>query len=165
MLAAPRRNAVQILTGGPGRSPAATTSHRISSAGATAAVPMTVGRDSRTNISIALFQLSFNMASDRSRWLAIELSSAAYVIESEFGRCQARSVPLRWQISHFPALSTSKMRFRPRARGFPLPRMIFCGQRVGERAGDLISRGRNTFKVSPQGDQLAHARNPRHIRD
>src|SRR5579883_910751 len=56
MLAAPRKKAVHILTGGPGRSPAATTSHRMSSAGATAAVPMTVGRDSRTSISIALFE-------------------------------------------------------------------------------------------------------------
>jgi hypothetical protein len=163
--------------------------------------------------------------------VAIELSSAVlYVAESEFGRCQARCVPLRWQISHFPALSTAKMRFRPRLAGsaiaagasrskgcanrhavaaratrarkqaavrriaikqanqgvrqFPKRRpqlgpfsycmttairsrrrMIFCGQRAGERAGDLISRGRNTFKVSSQGDQLAHARNPRHIRD
>ena len=46
MLAAPSRNAVQTLAGGPGRSSAAITSHSISSAGATAAVPMTVGRDS-----------------------------------------------------------------------------------------------------------------------
>ena len=46
MLAAPSANAVQTFSGGPGRSPAATTSHRISSAGATAAVPSTVGRDS-----------------------------------------------------------------------------------------------------------------------
>ena len=50
MLAAPSRNAAQTLAGGPGRSSAATTSHRINSAGATAAVPMTVGRDSRTSI-------------------------------------------------------------------------------------------------------------------
>jgi len=47
MLAAPSRNAVQIFSGGPGRSSAAITSHRINSAGATAAVPITVGRDSR----------------------------------------------------------------------------------------------------------------------
>src|SRR6478735_3013596 len=53
MLAAPRRNAVQTLAGGPGRSPVAITSHNISRAGATAAVPMTVGRDSRTFISMA----------------------------------------------------------------------------------------------------------------
>ena len=53
MLAAPRRNAVQTLAGGPGRSSAAITSHKISSAGATAAVPMTVGRDSRTFIGMA----------------------------------------------------------------------------------------------------------------
>ena len=45
MLAAPSRNAVQTLAGGPGRSSAATTSHSISSAGAMAAVPMTVGRE------------------------------------------------------------------------------------------------------------------------
>src|SRR5215213_2641930 len=45
MLAAPRKNALQTLAGGPGRSPAAITSHNISNAGATAAVPMTVGRD------------------------------------------------------------------------------------------------------------------------
>ena len=53
MLAAPSRNAVQTLTGGPGRSPAAITSHNISSAGATAAVPMTVGRDLRRFIGMA----------------------------------------------------------------------------------------------------------------
>src|ERR1700677_1245699 len=45
MLAAPRKNAVQTLAGGPGRSSAATTSHSTSSAGAMAAVPMTVGRE------------------------------------------------------------------------------------------------------------------------
>ena len=50
MLAAPSRNAVQTLAGGPGRSSAAITSHRIKSAGAIAAVPMTVGRDSRRSI-------------------------------------------------------------------------------------------------------------------
>src|SRR6267154_6897331 len=53
MLAAPNTNAVQTLAGGPGRSSAATTSHNISSAGATAAVPMTVGRDSRRFIRMA----------------------------------------------------------------------------------------------------------------
>ena len=53
MLAAPRRNAIQTLAGEPGRSPAAITSHKISSAGATAAVPMTVGRDSRRFIGMA----------------------------------------------------------------------------------------------------------------
>src|SRR3979490_3512481 len=53
MLAAPRRNAVQTLEGGPGCSPAAITTHNISSAGATAAGPVTVGRDSRTFISVA----------------------------------------------------------------------------------------------------------------
>jgi len=53
MLAAPNTNAVQTLAGGPGRSSAATTSHNISSAGATAAVPMTVGRDSRMSIEAA----------------------------------------------------------------------------------------------------------------
>src|ERR1700733_1642322 len=47
MLAAPRKNAVQNLVGGPGRSSAATTSHSTSSAGAMAAVPMTVGREAR----------------------------------------------------------------------------------------------------------------------
>ena len=53
MLAAPSTNAVQTLTGGPGRSPAATTSHSISSAGAMAAVPITVGRASSRFIWIA----------------------------------------------------------------------------------------------------------------
>src|SRR5271156_2916903 len=53
MLAAPSRNAVQTFSGGPGRSSAAITSHRISSAGATAAVPITVGRDSRRFIETA----------------------------------------------------------------------------------------------------------------
>src|SRR5581483_9445662 len=70
MLAAPRKKAVHILTGGPGRSPAATTSQRMSSAGATAAVPMTVGRDSRTSISITQVQLHLTLAADRARWLA-----------------------------------------------------------------------------------------------
>ena len=41
------------LGGGPGRSSAAITSHNISSAGATAAVPMTVGRDARRFIRMA----------------------------------------------------------------------------------------------------------------
>src|SRR5215475_11162928 len=45
MLAAPSTKAVHTLSGGPGRSPAATTSQRMNSAGATAAVPITVGRD------------------------------------------------------------------------------------------------------------------------
>ena len=47
MLAAPSMNAVQTLGAGPGRSSAAITSQRISSAGATAAVPITVGREAR----------------------------------------------------------------------------------------------------------------------
>src|ERR1700694_4497232 len=47
MLAAPSTKAVQTLAGGPGRSSAATTSHNTSRAGATAAVPITVGRGSR----------------------------------------------------------------------------------------------------------------------
>ena len=50
MLAAPRKKAVQTRTAGPGRSSVAITSHRNSSAGATAAVPMTVGRDSSRSI-------------------------------------------------------------------------------------------------------------------
>src|SRR5258705_2569466 len=53
MLAALSINAVQSLMGGPGRSPGAITSHNISRAGATAAVPMTVGRDSRRFIRMA----------------------------------------------------------------------------------------------------------------
>ena len=53
MLAAPSRNAVQILGAGPGRSSAAITSQRISSAGAMAAVPMTVGREARRFIGMA----------------------------------------------------------------------------------------------------------------
>src|ERR1700758_642930 len=53
MLAAPSTKAVQILAGGPGRSAAATTSQRINSAGATAAVPITVGRDARRFIWMA----------------------------------------------------------------------------------------------------------------
>src|SRR5258705_4784769 len=46
MLAAPSTKAVQTLAGGPGCSSAAITSHSNSSAGATAAAPITVGRDS-----------------------------------------------------------------------------------------------------------------------
>src|SRR5260221_9502275 len=53
MLAAPSRNAVHTLAGGPGRSSAAITSHKISSAGATAAVPITVGSASRRFIGAA----------------------------------------------------------------------------------------------------------------
>src|SRR3954447_1455478 len=53
MLAAPRKNALHTLAGGPGRSPAAITSHNISSAGATAAVPITVGSDARRFIGRA----------------------------------------------------------------------------------------------------------------
>src|SRR6516165_3644220 len=59
ILAAPSRKALQTLAGGPGRSSAATTSQSTSSAGATAAVPITVGRDSRTSIQVgkyAIFQ-------------------------------------------------------------------------------------------------------------
>ncbi len=68
MLAAPSRNAAHTLAGGPGRSPAAITSHRISSAGATAAVPMTVGRDSSRFIEVAdmpFFRLSTALNFDR----------------------------------------------------------------------------------------------------
>src|ERR1700678_3247735 len=53
MLAAPSTNAVQTLAGGPGRSSAAITSHNTSSAGAIAAVPMTVGREARRFIGMA----------------------------------------------------------------------------------------------------------------
>ncbi len=52
MLAAPSRNAVQTWAGGPGRSSAAMTSHSISSAGAMAAVPMTVGNASIRYIGV-----------------------------------------------------------------------------------------------------------------
>src|SRR6266576_2753422 len=52
MLAAPSRNAIQTLAGDPGRSPAAITSHNISSAGATAAAPTTLGRDARRFIDV-----------------------------------------------------------------------------------------------------------------
>src|SRR6478672_6298256 len=58
MLAAPRRNAVHTFAGGPGLSPAAITSHKSSSAGATAAVPMTVGRDARRFIGAANREVS-----------------------------------------------------------------------------------------------------------
>src|SRR3954462_11010244 len=54
MLAAPRKNAIQTLAGDPGRSPAAITSHKINSAGATAAAPMTLGRDERRFIEFVL---------------------------------------------------------------------------------------------------------------
>lgn len=53
MLAAPRKKAAHTFAGGPGRSPAAITSHSISSAGATAAVPITLGRDARRFIGAA----------------------------------------------------------------------------------------------------------------
>ena len=53
ILAAPSRNAVQTLAGGPGRSSAAITSHNTNSAGATAAVPMTVGSDARRFMAMA----------------------------------------------------------------------------------------------------------------
>src|ERR1700712_3813485 len=47
ILAAPSTNAVQTWAGGPGRAPPANKSHNISSAGAIAAVPSTVGSDSK----------------------------------------------------------------------------------------------------------------------
>src|SRR4051812_30719771 len=50
MLAAPRKKALHTRSGGPGRSSVAITSHSNSKAGATAAVPMTVGRDSSRSI-------------------------------------------------------------------------------------------------------------------
>src|SRR5512139_1706650 len=52
MLAAPSRKAVQTWAGGPGRSSAAMTSHSSRSAGATAAVPTTVGNASSRFIRI-----------------------------------------------------------------------------------------------------------------
>ena len=48
------RTPIQTCGGGPGRSSAAITSHRISSAGAIAAAPITVGRDSSSSISGSL---------------------------------------------------------------------------------------------------------------
>src|SRR6187402_767768 len=53
MLAAPSRNAAQTSPGGPGRSSAAITSQSTSRAGATAAMPMTVGSDSSRFIWIS----------------------------------------------------------------------------------------------------------------
>src|SRR5258705_341663 len=50
---APTKNGAKTLGGGRGASPAGITSHNISRAGATAAVPMTVGRDSRRFIRMA----------------------------------------------------------------------------------------------------------------
>src|SRR5947209_2944602 len=52
-LAATRKNAGQTVTGGPGCSPAEITSHNINRAGATAAVPITVGRDASRFIGTA----------------------------------------------------------------------------------------------------------------
>src|SRR5260370_9329222 len=50
MLAAPSRKATQTRAGGPGRASAAITSHNTSNAGAIAAAPITVGRDSSSSI-------------------------------------------------------------------------------------------------------------------
>ena len=55
MLAAPSRNAIQTCAGGPGRSSAAMTSHSTNNAGAIAAAPMTVGRDSSSSICMELY--------------------------------------------------------------------------------------------------------------
>src|SRR5689334_3638562 len=52
MLAAPRKKADHTRSTGPGRSSVAITSHRNNSAGATAAVPITVGRDSSSSITL-----------------------------------------------------------------------------------------------------------------
>jgi len=50
MLAAPSRKDTQTSPGGPGRSSAAMTSQSTSKAGATAAMPITVGSDSRVSM-------------------------------------------------------------------------------------------------------------------
>src|SRR5258708_3792900 len=50
MLAAPSRKATQPRAGGRGRSSGAITSHNTSNAGAIAAAPITVGRDSSSSI-------------------------------------------------------------------------------------------------------------------
>src|SRR3954465_9378206 len=55
MLAAPSRKAIQTRAGGPGRSSAAMTSHSTNNAGAIAAAPMTVGRDSSSSICMELY--------------------------------------------------------------------------------------------------------------
>src|SRR5580700_2481479 len=90
MLAAPRKKAVHTLAGGPGRSPAATTSHRMSSAGATAAVPMTVGRDSRTSI----YWPYSNTHAPLRRAVLLQLEPKAHPQVQLFSR-------LGEQISHF----------------------------------------------------------------
>src|SRR4051794_3501083 len=66
MLAAPSRNAAQIWKGGPGRSSAAITSQSINSAGAMAAAPMTVGRDSSRNIGQGIYRYLLNDRRQRS---------------------------------------------------------------------------------------------------
>src|SRR6478735_894293 len=86
MLAAPSRKAVQTLAGGPGCSSAAITSHSNSSAGATAAVPMTVGRDSRRFIAMAnmpFFRVIYRVAGVRpqaavSRWDALPYAPSGF---------------------------------------------------------------------------------------
>jgi hypothetical protein len=59
MLAAPSRKAVQTFGAGPGRSSAAMTSHKIRSAGAIAAVPMTEGREAKRFIRTANYRSKF----------------------------------------------------------------------------------------------------------
>src|SRR3569832_250543 len=108
MLAAPRKKAVHTLVGGPGRSSAATTSHKMSNAGATAAVPITVGRDSRRSISY----VSSNTRMPPTPAASL-LQKAVHGIkgapaDSGFRSRQISShAASRWQISHFPAFSTS----------------------------------------------------------
>jgi len=91
MLAPPSRKAVQTLVGEPGWSPAAMTIHNIKSAGATAAVPMTVGRDS--NMLIAMQDMPFfDGIHCRKRAASRRRQSLAYCageirIVSSFGRC------------------------------------------------------------------------------
>ena len=82
MLAAPSRKAVQTLAGGPGRSSAAITSHSNSSAGATAAVPITVGRDSRRFISMA--NMPFFPSIYRAKRAGSATASRGAMIASDF---------------------------------------------------------------------------------
>src|SRR5258706_15389722 len=95
MLAAPSRKAVQTFAGGPGRSSAAITSHSNSSAGATAAGPMTVGRDSRRFIAMAnmpFFHLIYRAAGVRPQAAASRMDALSHAPSALALRASADAV-------------------------------------------------------------------------
>jgi hypothetical protein len=55
--------------------------------------------------------------------------------------------------------------WRPEGESRPRRDMIESDSPVGETRRDLIQRRRYAFTVSPQSDQLANFRHPRHFRD